>query len=92
MKAEVALLKWDKVDLRIRTIARIKEKHLIQIKGLSHQKDVTILNITVQSSKDSNYMKQNQIELKGEIDKNHISTKWLQHSFTIDRINGERTN
>lgn len=92
MKAEVALLKWDKVDLRIRTIARIKEKHLIQIKGLSHQKDLTILNITVQSSRDSNYMKQNQIELKGEIDKITFLLSDFNTSFTIDRINGERTN
>ena len=43
-KARVAILISDKIDLKIKKIARDKEGHYIMIKG-SIQEDITIVNI-----------------------------------------------
>lgn len=41
----------------------------MMIKGSIHQEDTAILNVYASNHKDSKYMKQKLIELKGEIDK-----------------------
>ena len=45
-KAGVAIL-MDKIDLKIKKIARDKEGHYIMIKGSIQEKDITIVNIYV---------------------------------------------
>ena len=44
-KAGVAILISDKIDLKIKKITRIKEKHYIMIKGSIQKEDKTIVNI-----------------------------------------------
>ena len=44
-KAGVAILVSDKIDLKIKTVIRDKERHYIMIKGLIQKEDITIVNI-----------------------------------------------
>ena len=44
-KAGVAILISDKINLKIKNIARDKEGHYIMIKGLIQEEDITIVNI-----------------------------------------------
>ena len=44
-KAGVAILISDKIDLKIKNIARDKEGHYIMIKGSIQEEDITIVNI-----------------------------------------------
>ena len=45
MKAGVAILISDKIDLKIKKIIRDKERHYIMIKGPIQEEDITIVNI-----------------------------------------------
>ena len=44
-KGGVAILKSDKIDLKIKKITRDKERHYIMIKGSIQEEVITILNI-----------------------------------------------
>ena len=44
-EAGVAILISDKVDFKIKTITRDKERHYIMIKGSIQEEDMTIINI-----------------------------------------------
>ena len=44
-KAEVAIVMSDKIDLKIKKIARDKEGHCIMIKGSIQEEDIAIVNI-----------------------------------------------
>ena len=44
MKAGVAILISDKIDLKIKNITRNKEGHYIMIKGTIQEEDITIVN------------------------------------------------
>ena len=44
-KAGVAILILDKIDFKIKTITRDRERHYIMIKGSIQEEDVTIVNI-----------------------------------------------
>ena len=44
-KAGVAIFISDKIDLKIKNIARDKEGHYIMIKGSTQEEDITIVNI-----------------------------------------------
>lgn len=73
-------------------IARSKEEHYI-IRGLIHCKDITILSMYAHNNRDTKYMKQNQVELKGEIDKFIFLPGDFSTPFTIiDRISGQIIN
>ena len=45
MKAGVAILISDRIDLKIKKIIRDKERHYIMIKGPIQEEDITIVNI-----------------------------------------------
>ena len=44
-KGGVAILKSDKIDLKIKKITRDKERHYIMIQGSIQEEDITIINI-----------------------------------------------
>ena len=44
-KAEVVILISDKIDVKVKKIARDKEEHYTMIKGSIQEEDITIVNI-----------------------------------------------
>ena len=63
-KARVAIL-MDKIDLKIKKIARDKEGHYIMIKGSIQEKDITIVNIYVPNIRVPQYIRQVLTDIKG---------------------------
>lgn len=58
----------DKVDFKTRSITRDKEGYFIMMKGPSHKKDITIINVHAHNNRASKYLKQTPTELR----KRHI--------------------
>ena len=71
-KAGVAILILDKIDLKIKNIARDKEGHYIVIKGSIQEEDMTIINIYAPNLGAPQYIKQTLTDIKGETDSNTI--------------------
>ena len=72
-KAGVAILISEKVDLKIKTIIRDKERLYIMIKGSIQEEDVTIVNIYAPNIGAPQYIRQALTDVKEEIDSNTIS-------------------
>ena len=68
-KAVVAILTSDKIDFKIKTITRDKERHYIMIKG-SIKEDITIVNIYAPNIGARQYIRQMLTTIKGEINSN----------------------
>ena len=71
-KAGVAILISDKIDLKIKNIARYKEGHYIMIKGSIQEEDITIVNVYVPNIGAPQYIRQTLTDIKGETDSNTI--------------------
>ena len=71
-KAGVALFISDKIDLKIKKIARDKEGHYIMIKGSIQGEGITIINIYAPNVGAPQYIRQTLTDIKGEIDSNTI--------------------
>ena len=71
-KAGAAILISDKIDLKIKNIARDKEGHYIMIKESIQQEDITIVNIYAPNIGTPQYIRQTQTDIKGETDSNKI--------------------
>ena len=86
-KAGVAILISDKIDLKIKKIARDKEGHYIMIKRSTQEEDITIVNIYAPNIEAPKYIRQELTDIKGEIDRNAIivgdfntpSHQWTDH-------------
>ena len=72
MRAGVAILISDKIDFKIKNVARDKEGHYIMIKG-SIQEDIKIINIYAPNTGALQYVRQMLTAIKGEIDSNNNS-------------------
>ena len=72
MKAGVAILISDKIDIKIKKITRDKEGHYIMIKGSIQEGDITIVNIYALNTGAPQYIRQTLSDKKGEIDSNTI--------------------
>ena len=72
MKAGVAILISDKIDFKIKTITRDKERHYIMIKGSIQEQDITIVNIYTSNIGAPQYIRQVLTAIKGEINSNTI--------------------
>ena len=57
-KAGAAILISDKIDLKIKNIARDKEGHYIMIKGSTQEEDITIVNIYAPNKGAPRYIRQ----------------------------------
>ena len=66
-KAGIAILIWDKIDLKIKTLMRDKE-HCIMIKGSIQEKGITTINIYASNIGAPQYIKQMLTTIKEEIE------------------------
>ena len=66
-KAGVAILIWDKIDLKIKNIKRDKEGHCIMIKGSIQEEDMTIVNIYASNIGAPQYIRQMLTVWKGKL-------------------------
>ena len=71
-KAGVAILISDKIDFKIKTITRDKERHYIMIKESIQEEDITIVNIYAPNIGAPQYVRQMLTAIKGKIDSNTI--------------------
>ena len=71
-KAGVVILISDKIDLKIKNIARDKEGHYIMIKGSTQEEDITIVNIYAANIGAVQYIRQTLKDIKGETESNTI--------------------
>ena len=71
-KAGVAILISDKIDFKIKTVTRDKERHYIMIKGSIQEEDITIVNIYAPNIEAPQYIRQMLTAIQGEIDSNTI--------------------
>ena len=72
-KAGGAMLIADKIDLKIKKMARDKEGHYIMIKRSIQEEDITIINIYVPNIGAPQYLKQTVTDIKEEIDSSNNS-------------------
>ena len=61
-----------KIDFKIKTITRDKERHYIMIKGSIQEEYITIVNIYAPNTGAPQYIRQMLTAIKGEIDSNTI--------------------
>ena len=71
-KAGGAILISDKIECKIKSITRDKERHYIMIKGSIQEEDITIINIYAPNVGAPQYIRQMLTAIKGEIDSNTI--------------------
>ena len=71
-KAGEAILISDKIDFKIKTITRDKERHCIMIKVSIQEEDIIIVNIYAPNMEAPQYIRQMLTAIKGEIDSNKI--------------------
>ena len=69
-KAGVTILISDKIDFKIKTITRHKERHYIMINGSIQEEDKTIVNIYAPNTGAPQHIRQMLTAIKGEIDSN----------------------
>lgn len=76
----MAILTWNKVDFKAKSITRDKGNFLI-IKWQVNGKDIIILNVPIPNNRALKYVKQKLIELQGETDKSSIIVRDLDTLF-----------
>ena len=92
MKAGVAILTSDKIDLKMKNILKDKEGHYIMIQG-SIQEDIIILNIYAPRLDSPQYIRQMLTTLKGQINNNTIIVGDLNTPLTsMDRSSRQKIN
>ena len=89
----IAILISDKIDLKIKKIARDKEGHYIMIKGSIQEEDITIVNIYAPNIKAPQYRRQTLTDIKGETDSNTIIVGDFNTPLTpMDRSSKQKIN
>ena len=92
-KAGVAILISDKIDLKIKKIARDKDGHYIMIKGSIQEEDIAIINICAPNIGAPQYIRQTLTDIKGEIDSNTIIVGNFNTPLTLmDRSSKQKIN
>ena len=91
-KARVAIL-MDKIDLKIKKIARDKEGHYIMIKGSIQEEDIKLVNIYASNIGALQYIRQTLIDIKVEIDSTTITVGDFNTPLTpMDRSSKQKIN
>ena len=92
-KARVAILVSDKIDFKIKTVARDKEGHDIMIKGSIQEEDITIINVYAPNTGAPQYIRQLLTTMKGEIDSNTLTVGDFNTPLTpMDRSSKQKIN
>ena len=85
-ETRVAILLSDKIEFKIKNVARDKKGHYIMIKGSIQEEDITILNIYAPNTGAPQHIRQLQTALKEESDSNTIIVGDFNTSLTpMDR-------
>ena len=71
-EAGVAILTYNKIDFKIKTVTRDKEGHYTMIKGSIQEEDLTIINKYAPNVGAPQYIRQMLTTMKGEINSNKI--------------------
>ena len=91
-KAGVAILISDKIDFKIKNVARDKERHYIMIKGSIQQEDITIINLYAPNIWASQYIRQLLTALREESDSNTLIVGEFKTSLTpMDRYSKQNS-
>ena len=72
-KTGVAILISDKIDLKIKKIARDKEGHYIMMKGSAQEEDAATVNIYAPNTGAPRYVRQTLTDIKGDADSNTVT-------------------
>ena len=92
-RAVVAILISDKMDLKVKKIAKYKEGHYIMIKGSIVEEGITIVDIYAPNIEASQYIRQTLTDIKGEIDSNTIIVADFNTPLTpMDRSSEQKIN
>jgi len=92
-KAGVAILIWDKIDLKIKKITKYKEGYYLMIKGSIQEEDITIVNIYAPNIEAPQYIRQTLTDIKGKNDSNTIIVGDLNTPLTpMNRSSKQKTN
>ena len=92
-KAGVAILISDKIEVKIKNVARDKEGHYIMIRGSIQEEDLTIINIYAPLIGAPQYIRQLLRAIKEEIDSNTVIVGDFNTSFTpMDRSSTQKIN
>ena len=92
-KAGVAILISDKIDFKIKTLTRGKERHYIMIKGSIQEEDITIINAYAPKIGAPQYIRQMLTTMKGETDRNTITVGDFNTPLTpMDRSSKQKIN
>ena len=91
-KAGVTILISDKIDLKIKKIARDKEGHYIIIKGSIQKEDITIVNIYAPNIETPQYTRETLTDIKGEIESSTIIVDINTPLISIDRSSKQKIN
>ena len=71
-KAGVAIPVSDKIDFKIKTVTKDKERHYVMIKGSIQEEDITIINVYAPNIGAPQYIRQMLTTMKGESDSSTI--------------------
>ena len=92
-KAGVAILISHKIDFKIKTVTRDKERHYIVIKGSIQEEDITIINVYAPNTGAPQHVWQMLTTTKREIDSNTIIVGDFNTPLTpMDRSSKQKIN
>ena len=92
-KAGVAILISDKINFKMKSTVRNKERHYIIIKGTIQQEDIILVNIYAPNIRAPKYVKQILMGIKGEIERNTVIVKDFNIPLTsMDRSSRQKIN
>ena len=92
-KAGVAIIISDKIDHKIKNIARDREGHYIMVKGSIQEEDITIVNTYAPNIGELHYIRQTLTDIKGETDSNTIIVGGFNTPLTpMGRSSKQKTN
>ena len=89
----MAILISDKIDFKIKTIIRDKERHYIMIKGSNQEEDITIVNVYAPNIGTLQYIRQKLTGIRVETDSNTLIVEDFNTPLSpMDRSSKQRIN